>query len=95
MRHLLALVATLALSIPLVAADIPDGSSATLSAVPGTGCIKIASGDRAYYLPLHEIVGIQAKSNGCAVTMHTDKGVETRDYLISADDFIALMRSAR
>jgi hypothetical protein len=98
MRHavILPFVLAAALAAPLAAADIPDGSSATLTAVGGTGCIKIANGERVYYLPIHEVVGVQSKSNGCSVTMRTDKGVETRDFTtISADDFIQLMRLAR
>jgi hypothetical protein len=96
MRHALILTAVLALAAPLLGADIPDGSSATLTAVAGTGCIKIANGDRVYYLPTHEVVGVQAKSNGCSITMRTDKGTETRDFTtISADDFVALIKAAK
>jgi hypothetical protein len=94
MRHVLSLVDALALGGGLPAADIPDGSSATITAMQGYGALKIAAGTRVYYLPLHEIVGVQAKSNGCSVTMRTDKGVETRDFTISAEELMDLVRLA-
>jgi hypothetical protein len=95
MRTMLIVLAALALAGSVAAADIPDGSSAKLGAVAGTGCLKIQAGDRVYYLPIHEIVGVQSKSNGCSITMRTDKGVETRDFLVSADDVIELIRLSR
>jgi hypothetical protein len=80
----------------LAAADIPDGSTATVQAMPGTGMLRIGGPDnRAYFLPIHQIIGVQSKPNGCTVTMHTEQGDQAHDYLIPADALVAMIRASR
>jgi hypothetical protein len=95
MIRILALVLLAAALLPGASmADIPDGSSARITAVPGAGLLRIANDKRSYTLPVARIVGIQEKSNGFTLWFEGPDGVQQRDFVLPLSEFLALIQSA-
>ena len=76
-------------------ADIPDGSSAVISAVPGTGLLRISNDKRTYTLPVARIVGMQDKSNGLTLWFEAAGGIEQRDFILPMPQLLALIKEAQ
>jgi hypothetical protein len=96
MRCIPALVLALALAAPGNAAvnDIPDGSTATITPLPGLAMLRIAQARRVYTLPVTRIVGIQDKPAGCILWIEGPSGVQQLDYVLSGEQMLTLVRAA-